>query len=126
VTDNEDPLVHWQEDPRALLNLACGSRPDWDREETWRAIHAAHNAHIPWPRICKRLIAIAFRDGSSSPLELRDEVAQARPAEPTGPDVYARGGQLWRAALEEVQARKTGGQPVLAEGNGGPGGGSAA
>lgn len=126
MNDSEDSPVHWTEDPRALLNLACGTRPDWDRHEVWRAIHTAHDAGIPWARVCKRLIAIAFRDGSSSPLELRDEVAGTRPAQQTGPDVYARGGALWRAALGEAHARKTGGQPVLTEDDGEPDGGTAA
>lgn len=97
--------------PRALLNLACSWRPDWDREATWQAIHAAHDAGWTWERTVKRTVALMFREGSH-PAEIRDEARATRAAAPSGADVYARGGRLWRDALEN---RKTGPQPVLPE-----------
>lgn len=112
MTAEPDEAPFWAEDPAALLRFACSARPDWSRDETWRAIHAAHNAGIPYDRLTKRLLAIAFRDKASSPLELRDEAAQRRPNGPTGADVYARGSALWRDLYEN---RKTGPLQVLTE-----------
>lgn len=97
--------------PRALLNLACSWRPDWDREATWQAIHAAHAAGWTWERTVKRAVALMFRE-DGEPRELRDEACGTRLPAPSGPEVYARGGRLWRHALEN---RTTGPQPRLRE-----------
>jgi hypothetical protein len=123
VADDDAPF--YAEDRRGLLNFACGTRPDWDRHETWQAMHAAHDKGIPWPRICKRLLAIAFRDAGSSPLELRDEAGQ-RPEAPRvpAPDSEAlralKAGDYGRAqaalgteSVVPVRARLTGPQAAL-------------
>lgn len=100
-----------REAPRELLALACATRPDWDREAAWQALHAAHDAGWDWGRTLKRAVALMLRE-DGDPRELRDEARGTRPSGPTGADVYARGGQLWRELYEN---RKTGPQPVLPE-----------
>ena len=119
MSDDEAPPFY-AEDPRGLLNLACGTRRDWDRDEVLRAIRAAHDAAVPWPRIVRRLVMIAFRDASSSPLELRDEAGR-RPEAPRvpAPDSVAlralKAGDYGRAqaalgteSVVPVRARPTG------------------
>jgi hypothetical protein len=63
-----------REASRELLDLACATRPDWTREETWNAIHAARTAGLDWERLALRLLGIAFRKESppSRPGELWD------------------------------------------------------
>lgn len=58
-----------QDAPRELLWLACRLRPDWDREETWQAIHAAHAAGWPFARTVRETVRLLL-DGSE-PRDLR-------------------------------------------------------
>lgn len=99
----EDPDTPFHDAPRELLDLACAFRPDWDRNDTWGALHAAHDAGWPPERILKRTAALLLR-ADSEPRELRDEAAATRPLPPSGPDVAARGLALARQALEQRKA----------------------
>jgi len=70
----------WQESTRGLLQFACLTRPDWTREETWNAIHAAKTAGLPWDRLVRRLLDIAFRVETppTRPRELWDDARGVR------------------------------------------------
>ena len=77
-----------REAPRELLAFACATRPDWDRDEIWSAMHAARTAGLGWDKLALRLMAIALREGDppSRPRELWDyargitSASQGRPA----------------------------------------------
>ncbi|HMG64530.1 MAG TPA: hypothetical protein VK599_16425 [Streptosporangiaceae bacterium] len=103
-----------REAPRELLSLACATRPDWTREETWNAIHAARTAGLEWDRLALRLMAIAFREETppTSPRELWDAVRGLRDLPGTGAPPGA--GYL---AVKAAKGWGTGGQPALTEGN---------
>ena len=85
----------WQESTRGLLQFACLTRPDWTREETWNAIHAAKTAGLPWDRLVRRLLDIAFRAETppTRPRELWDDARGVRDRVVPGqldPEVRAR------------------------------------
>jgi hypothetical protein len=122
-----------REAPRELLSLACAVRPDWTREETWNAIHAARTAGLPWARIAAGLVGIALReeDPPTRPRELWDfargiasKAAGQPPHAGHAADAIAalRAGDYaaaWSAthdgAVPPQIARVTGGQPALTE-----------
>ena len=85
----------WQESTRGLLYFACLTRPDWTREETWSAIYAAKTAGLPWDRLVRRLLDIAFRVETppTRPRELWDDARGVRDRVVPGqldPEVRAR------------------------------------
>lgn len=63
-----------REAPRELLAFACATRPDWDRDDVWNAMHAARTAGLGWDKLALRLMGIALReeDPPSRPRELWD------------------------------------------------------
>lgn len=133
-SDPESP-PQWQESPRALLDFACATRPDWSREETWNSIHAAKTAGLDWDRLALRLMAIAFRPETppTRPRELWDfargitiaSQGQPPPAEHVAGaiaaiiagDYAAAWSATHEGAVPPQIARVTGGQPVLDDSN---------
>lgn len=73
-----------REAPRELLNLACATRDDWTREETWAAIYAARAAGLEWDRLVLRLLTIALRaeEPPTRPRELWDDMRGIRGGQP--------------------------------------------
>lgn len=67
--------------PRELLALACASREDWNRDETWSAILAAKHAGWPFARIVREITRLLLID-DSGPRELRFAAGETRTTAP--------------------------------------------
>jgi len=98
------------EAPRELLDLACATRPDWDREEAWQALHACHAAGWTWDRTLKRVTGLLLRD-DGEPRELRDDARATRTghAGHLDPDAKAAAVAAAAAHAEQFRARDRGG-----------------
>jgi hypothetical protein len=94
-----------------LASLAAQMRPDWDRQDLWDALTAVRHAGWQWPAVFREMVRLVLAQ-DEAPATLRNSARRPVPAQ-TGPAVYAHGGALARAALEEVAARKTGPMAVL-------------
>lgn len=129
----EDSPPPWQENPRALLAFACATRPDWTRDETWNAMHAAKTAGLAWDKLALRLMVIAFRVETppTRPRELWDFArgitsragARAGPADHVAGAIAAIISGDYDTAYMATHdgaapvRRVTGGQPALTEDN---------
>jgi hypothetical protein len=125
-----------REAPRELLDFACATRPDWTREETWNAMHAAKTAGLDWTRLALRLMGIALREETppTSPRELWDFARgiTSKAASPPPPAEHVAGAiaalragdyaAAWSATHDGTVppqiARVTGPQQQLTEDNG--------
>lgn len=111
-----DPEAPWEPRPAfpQLHALACAMRPEWSPDELRDAMTAAHQAGWEWVAVFREVARLVLAQ-DESPATLRNSAR--RPVAQKDPEAYAHGGALWRAALEEVQARKTGPQQKLTEDN---------
>jgi hypothetical protein len=97
-----------------LQALALAERPDWKPGDLDDAVIAAQNAGWSYRQVRREVLRLAGAEGED-PVTLRNSARRPVAGFPTGPEVNARGLAQVLAAIEEVQARKTGGQPVLTE-----------
>lgn len=94
-----------------LAALASEMRPDWDRRDLWDAMLAARSAGWAWRDVYREVMRLAWAE-EETPATLRNSARrpQASPAAPLDPRLKA-------ALFADLAARRTGGQPVLTEGN---------
>jgi hypothetical protein len=114
VTDPEAPFEP-QPSYVEMHAYACAMRLDWDRRDLQDAMTAVIHAGWPYKDIHREVMRLAWT-GGETPSTLRNSARRPAPAA-KDPEAYAHGGLLWRAALEEVAARKTGPLQRLTEEN---------
>lgn len=70
-----------REAPRELLALAVAMREDWDKDQTWSALHAAHDAGWTPGRMLREITRLLLIE-DSSPGDLRIVAGETRTAPP--------------------------------------------
>lgn len=88
-----------REAPRELLALAVAVREDWNAEETWQAIRAAHDAGWSWKRTVDEVTRLLFMP-EGQPSSMRHASAVPTKKHDPAPGTYERGGALARELLQ--------------------------
>ena len=98
------------EAPRQLHALAVAARPDWDRDKTWNALLAAHDAGWPFAKVLREVVRLLLID-DSGPDDLRFAAGETRTERPGSLDADARAEAMAaaEAAAERFRQQARGG-----------------
>lgn len=70
-------MTEIREAPRELLTLILAMRGDWDHDQTWSAMLAAHAAGWPFTRTLREAVRLALIE-DSRPADLRYAAGETR------------------------------------------------